>query len=105
MNYRLEKLISKQVEMVEILQDRADEVLDWRTTPENAETVVAYFEALEYAVEGLERLSKFYQDNKEWKLAEDDDDRKSDRNVNHKDEFRISDRTREDRDDYDNRRR
>lgn len=103
MDYRLEKLLNRQIELIEILQDRADEVLDWRTSPENAESVVAYFEALEYAVQSLDNLSKFCQENKEWRSEDDDRNRNRDRNDN--DEYRISDRTRDDRDDYDNRRR
>ncbi len=103
MNERLEKLIRRQIEMVEILQDRTDEVLDWRTSHENAETAVAYLEALEYALEGLEKLSKFSQENKEWNLEVDNENRFRERDV--RDEFRSSDRSRDNRDDYDNRRR
>ncbi|MEC4886733.1 MAG: hypothetical protein SAL70_36280 [Scytonema sp. PMC 1070.18] len=103
MDYRLEKLIIRQIEMVEILQDRTDEVLDWRTSHENAETAVAYLEALEYALEGLEKLSKFSQEKKEWKSEVEDEGGFSDRNL--RDEFRISDRSRDNRDDNENRRR
>ncbi|GAB1538908.1 hypothetical protein NUACC21_15720 [Scytonema sp. NUACC21] len=114
MDSQIEKLLKRQIDLVERLQERADEVLDWRTSPDNAETVLQYFEALECAVESLESLSEVYQESKDWELKEDNNP-KRDRTRDDRDDYRItererdeyytSDRVRDDRDDYDNRRR
>ncbi|KYC41209.1 hypothetical protein WA1_03745 [Scytonema hofmannii PCC 7110] len=106
MDSRIEKLLNRQIELIERLQDRSDEILDWRTSPENAEAVLGYFEALECAVESLEGLSEFYQESKDWNL-EEKKERKSDRDKDDEDrnDYRISSRDREDRDEYQDRRR
>jgi hypothetical protein len=112
MDSRIEKLLNRQIELIDRLQDRADEILDWRTSPDNAEAVLGYFEALECAVESLESLSEFYQGSKDWNL--EDQARRSDKLVtdgdrNRDDEdrndYRVTSRERDDRDDYQDRRR
>ncbi|KAF3888558.1 MULTISPECIES: hypothetical protein [Nostocales] len=106
MDYRIEKLLNRQIELIERLQDRADEILDWRTSPDNAEAVLGYFEALECAVESLEGLSESYQKSKDWNF-EDNKERKRDRNKDDEDrnDYRISSRDGDDRDEYQDRRR
>jgi hypothetical protein len=112
MDDRIEKLLNRQIELIDRLQDRADEILDWRTSPDNAEAVLGYFEALECAVESLESLSEFYQDSKDWNL--EDQDRRSDkqgtvsdrnRDDEDRNDYRVTSRERDDRDDYQDRRR
>lgn len=106
MDYRIEKLLNRQIELIERLQDRADEILDWRTSPDNAEAVLGYFEALECAVESLEGLSESYQKSKDWNF-EDNKERKRDCNKDDEDrnDYRISSRDGDDRDEYQDRRR
>ncbi|MUG97344.1 hypothetical protein F7734_35460 [Scytonema sp. UIC 10036] len=106
MDHRIEKLLNRQIELIERLQDRADEILDWRTSPDNAEAVLGYFDALECAVESLGGLSELYQESKDWNFEEGNERRSArDRDDEDRNDYRITDRDRDERDDYQDRRR
>ncbi|GAA6618900.1 hypothetical protein [Scytonema sp. NUACC26] len=116
MDYRIENLLNRQIELIDRLQDRADEILDWRTSPDNAEAVLGYFDALECAVESLGGLSELYQKSKDWNLEEGKDRRSDkpgtayakgerDRDDEDRNDYRITSRDRDDRDEYQDRRR
>jgi succinate dehydrogenase/fumarate reductase flavoprotein subunit len=74
MGYQIEKLLNRQIELIARLQDKAEEVLNLKTSPDSAEATVAYFEALESATESLESLAEFYEDYEDMNFEDEDED-------------------------------